>query len=252
MAGDYSRIPDGLLRHFSSVLMQQGRVHLDSDWNEMARLAAHRWTTQADDTFGPAAVPRLTTPNGFAVTAAATTPADLLIGAGRCYVDGLQAELFPHETFGGKAISYLKPALPAWPAAADHRQRPGFSGCVGARGHRGRRGAGLARPCPGRGGHHHPAADGLAGQIAHRRSDLEQPGVVQHRFERGVPGLGRDHQHPGQRAGGADRSLHPARPGRLSRHREPAVSRADPHRRQCHGRALEMVGGRTPRWSAGC
>jgi hypothetical protein len=118
MAGDYSRIPDGLLRHFSSVLMQQGRVHLDSDWNEMARLAAHRWTTQADDTFGPAAVPRLTTPNGFAITAATTTPADLLIGAGRCYVDGLQAELFPQETFGGKAISYLnQPFLPGPPPA---------------------------------------------------------------------------------------------------------------------------------------
>jgi hypothetical protein len=96
--------------------MQQGRVHLDADWNEMARLAAHRWTTQADDTFGPAAVPRLTTPNGFAITAAATTPADLLIGAGRCYVDGLQAELFPNETFGGKAISYLnQPFLPGPP-----------------------------------------------------------------------------------------------------------------------------------------
>ena len=33
MAGDYSRIADGLFRRFSGVLMQQGRVHLDSDWN---------------------------------------------------------------------------------------------------------------------------------------------------------------------------------------------------------------------------
>ena len=118
MAGDYSCIPGGINRRFSSVLMQQGRVHsLDSDWNDLALIAARRWTTQADDTFGPAAVPRATTPQGFAVSAGGTTPADLLLGAGRCYVDGLQAELFAGETVNGKPVSYLnQPYLPNPPA----------------------------------------------------------------------------------------------------------------------------------------
>lgn len=117
MAGDYSRIPGGIHRRFSSVLMQQGRVHLDSDWNDLALISARRWTTQADDTFGPAAVPRATTPQGFSVSAAGTTPADLLLGSGRCYVDGLQAELFVGETLNGKPVSYLnQPYLPNPPA----------------------------------------------------------------------------------------------------------------------------------------
>ena len=34
MSGDYSRWSFDPHRHFGAVLMQQGRVHTDADWNE--------------------------------------------------------------------------------------------------------------------------------------------------------------------------------------------------------------------------
>jgi hypothetical protein len=116
VAGDYSRLTERLLSHFSTVLMEQGRVHLDADWNEAMRTALRRVDTQAWDTFGPAAVPRFTTPQGFQITAAGGAPADLAIGAGRCYVDGIVAELFAGEKARGKPVSYLnQPFYPAPP-----------------------------------------------------------------------------------------------------------------------------------------
>jgi len=119
MAGDYSRIADGLRKRYSAVLKQQGRVDLDSDWNAFIGQAQRRWTTQAEDTFGAAAVPAQTTPDGFLVTATASAPADFSLGAGRCYVDGLQAEIFAGETFDNKPISYLnQPFYPEPPALA--------------------------------------------------------------------------------------------------------------------------------------
>jgi hypothetical protein len=33
MSGDYSRVRFDPKKHFSGVLMQQGRVQLDADWN---------------------------------------------------------------------------------------------------------------------------------------------------------------------------------------------------------------------------
>ena len=111
MAGDYSRIADGIVRHFNAVKMQQGRVYQDSDWNAQVSQFMRRWQTQAEDTFGPAAVPAQTTPNGFLITGIGTP--DFTIGAGRCYVDGLQAELFANETVGGNPVSYFnQPFLP--------------------------------------------------------------------------------------------------------------------------------------------
>ena len=38
MKGDFSRRIYRPAKHFSSVLMQQGRVLLDSDWNEQAAI----------------------------------------------------------------------------------------------------------------------------------------------------------------------------------------------------------------------
>ena len=42
MPGDYSRNTFDPRRHYSGVLMQQGRVQLDADWNEQQAIAAHR------------------------------------------------------------------------------------------------------------------------------------------------------------------------------------------------------------------
>lgn len=114
MSGDYSRFTDRPRARFSAVRMQQGRVQLDADWNEEVAILKRRWETQALDTFGPAAVPEATTPNGFAVALA--PPDDLALGAGRIYVHGKLAEIFEGETVGGDPVSYLhQPFLPEPP-----------------------------------------------------------------------------------------------------------------------------------------
>jgi len=42
MSGDYSRKTFDPLRDFSGVLMQQGRVQLDADWNELVGIISRR------------------------------------------------------------------------------------------------------------------------------------------------------------------------------------------------------------------
>ena len=91
MPGDYSRFNDITQKQRSALLMQQGRVQLDSDWNEMVEILTTRDQFQSLDTFGRAAVPRATTPDAFKLT---VDGADLRIGAGRMYVDGILVECF--------------------------------------------------------------------------------------------------------------------------------------------------------------
>jgi hypothetical protein len=115
MSGDYSRFTDRPPRRYTGVRMQQGRVQLDADWNEEVAILKRRWETQAEDTFGPCAVPEATTPDGFKVSL--KPPDDLALGEGRIYVHGRLAEIFPGETVGSDPVSYLhQPFLPDPPA----------------------------------------------------------------------------------------------------------------------------------------
>jgi hypothetical protein len=108
MPGDYSRkapnpvrklpdrkLPDGTiqdggveLRDFSDVLMQQGRVQLDADWNELVETIDRRLRAETIDIIGRGTVPK-ETPDGFKIE---ITGGALTIGRGRIYVDGLLAE----------------------------------------------------------------------------------------------------------------------------------------------------------------
>src|SRR5688572_28767577 len=90
MAGDYSRITFDPTKHYTRVLMQQGRVQLDSDWNEQAALIAHRIETESRDVIGLTGAPK--TGGNFRI---GVTPdnTDLTIAPGRIYVDGLLCEL---------------------------------------------------------------------------------------------------------------------------------------------------------------
>ena len=62
MSGDYTRFSFDPLKRYSGVLMQQGRVQLDSDWNEEIDILRRRLRTTALDTFGPVGVPYLVKP----------------------------------------------------------------------------------------------------------------------------------------------------------------------------------------------
>ncbi len=97
MGADVSRARFDPLRDFASVVLQQGRLLLDADFNEYVALLDRRLRAETSDltSFGPdpdhagvAWVPRQT-PNAFRVTASG---GQLTIGRGRMYVDGLLAE----------------------------------------------------------------------------------------------------------------------------------------------------------------
>jgi hypothetical protein len=97
MGADVSRVRFDPLRDFAGVVLQQGRLLLDGDFNEYVALLDRRLRAETCDltSFGPdpnhagtSWVPRQT-PDGFRVTASGGA---LSIGRGRMYVDGLLAE----------------------------------------------------------------------------------------------------------------------------------------------------------------
>lgn len=122
MKGDFTRATFDRRHHYTRVLMQQGRVQLDADWNEQAAISQHRQRALAADLIGPHGGPAATC--GFAILTDANALGDLtddlgrplpperleelkakldrgdfLIGQGRYYVDGLMAECDTWATY---------------------------------------------------------------------------------------------------------------------------------------------------------
>jgi hypothetical protein len=123
MRGDFTRDSFDPYQHYTRVLMQQGRVQLDADWNEQVAIIHHYLRTLAADVIGPFGGPA--NDCGFGVV---TDPAqveampdryglpldpqrleelkrrlaggDFVIGPGRYYVDGLLCENDEPVTFG--------------------------------------------------------------------------------------------------------------------------------------------------------
>jgi hypothetical protein len=93
MAADYSRTTYDRRKHYSGVLMQQGRVQLDADWNEQRDIAVHFLRALARDVIGPHGGPA----GGFELARAvdskgAGIPYDFTIAPGHYYVDGILCE----------------------------------------------------------------------------------------------------------------------------------------------------------------
>ncbi|GAA1913766.1 hypothetical protein GCM10009837_43070 [Streptomyces durmitorensis] len=88
MAGDYSSVGFDVYKHFSGVLMQQGRVQLDRDWNEQADILRHLLRSLAADLIGPHGGPG----SGFEIGAPKDLPRDVTIAPGHYYVDGILCE----------------------------------------------------------------------------------------------------------------------------------------------------------------
>jgi hypothetical protein len=113
MSLDTSRFTFNPWNDYFGVLMQQGRVQLDSDWNEWLGQFARRIQAGTLDILGLAGVPS-TTPYGFKINAyqdAVGTP-HITIGTGRMYVDGLLV-----ENHGPVALAQWDPALAEWSGA---------------------------------------------------------------------------------------------------------------------------------------
>ena len=92
MPGDFSRKTFDKKKHYSGVLMQQGRVQLDADWNEELDIEQYRTFTETKDVIGAAGVPKK---NGGFKISVSTDGSDLVIAPGRIYVEGLLCELEP-------------------------------------------------------------------------------------------------------------------------------------------------------------
>lgn len=87
MKGDFSRQTFRPGKRYSGVLMQQGRVQLDADWNEQQAINRHRIETAEPDIVGPSGAPKVNP--GFEIALAGN---DLQIGRGHFYVGGLLCE----------------------------------------------------------------------------------------------------------------------------------------------------------------
>ncbi|MFP5261565.1 MAG: DUF6519 domain-containing protein [Blastocatellia bacterium] len=96
MPGDYSRKIFNAKKHYGGVLMQQGRVQLDADWNEQLAIQLYRTETETEDVIGLCGVPKKG--GGFKIEKAAGGR-DLKISPGRIYVGGLLCELEAQATY---------------------------------------------------------------------------------------------------------------------------------------------------------
>ena len=106
MSFDNSRFTFNARNDYFGVVMEQGRVQLDSDWNEWLAELRRRIQAETLDIFGRAVYPA-TTPFAFQITASSSGGTNSIsIGPGRMYVDGLLA-----ENHGVPASAQWDPAL---------------------------------------------------------------------------------------------------------------------------------------------
>jgi len=117
MKGDFTRSAFNPKKHYSAVRLQQGRVQLDSDWNEQVDIAAHRVETETGDVLGRYGVPTKDEDSGFKITVTDGDPPE--ISKGRLYLDGIlvendkkvfiteQNEFLPGYSVNRKAGEYL-------------------------------------------------------------------------------------------------------------------------------------------------
>jgi len=94
MSVDLSRVTEDPSKHYTRVIFEQGRPHVDADLNEHQEISEFRRDTEARDVIGPSGAPK--DGGGFQLSLPAGGPSpDLAISAGRMYADGVLAELTP-------------------------------------------------------------------------------------------------------------------------------------------------------------
>jgi hypothetical protein len=131
MTFDNSRFTFNPTNDYFGVVMQQGRVQLDSDWNEWLAELRRRIQAGTLDTLGQAVYPS-TTPYAFQITPSA---GKLMIGPGRMYVDGLLVENHgdPGQAVWDPALAEMSnapqpppnpPPAPPGPGSIDYTIQP--------------------------------------------------------------------------------------------------------------------------------
>lgn len=87
MKGDFSRSTFRPEKHYSGVRLQQGRVQVDADWNEQVDIASYQDRITRQDVIGLRGAPMADA--GFELS---VKNANLIVGDGRYYVDGICCE----------------------------------------------------------------------------------------------------------------------------------------------------------------
>lgn len=117
MTGDFSRLTWDRRKHYTAVLMQQGRLQLDADWNEQIDIIMHRLGTEVADYLGHSAVPARV-PDGFRIEPPDPKATALRVAPGRIYVEGRLfenedpldvplADLLPDKPVSGPYVVYV-------------------------------------------------------------------------------------------------------------------------------------------------
>jgi hypothetical protein len=91
MKGDFTRFTFDPRKRYSAVLMQQGRVQVDADWNEQLAIGTRREREEGVDVIGGCGVPK--TGGGFDILPLGPGVEDFGISAGRIYVDGIACDV---------------------------------------------------------------------------------------------------------------------------------------------------------------
>jgi hypothetical protein len=113
MKGDFSRWIFNARRHYSAILMQQGRVQTDADWNAEQAIRQYHIETEASDVIGPSGAPEAEAGFGIGLTCLKT---DLTISPGRMYVDGILCELEPPTPIDATSIAANQVRVATWVA----------------------------------------------------------------------------------------------------------------------------------------
>lgn len=115
MTGDFSRwrAPNARAQGYTGVLMQQGRLYTDSDWNENVSIQGQRMDSALASAIGPTGTPR--DAPGFQIGPAA---GGFIIGAGSYWIDGTELQNPATLTYAAQVGSDLEP-LSAIPAGSE-------------------------------------------------------------------------------------------------------------------------------------
>jgi len=124
MKGDFSRIRFNPSKQYTAVLEQQGRVSLDADANEQCAIDGYLRKVETVDVIGEYGAPA--NDAGFAIT---LTGSQIMIGAGRYYVDGLMCENI-QDSLAYQNQPYLLNPLPLDSTMLDDLQSQGGGAAV--------------------------------------------------------------------------------------------------------------------------
>ncbi|OKH52986.1 hypothetical protein NIES2101_12945 [Calothrix sp. HK-06] len=110
-SGDFTRDSFDPQKHFLRVLMQQGRVQVDADWNEQVAILLHYLQTLAEDLIGPHGAP--VGRSGFKITFDTQEDVknnnilDFQISTGNYYVNGILCQNHKIDK-NGYELPYIK------------------------------------------------------------------------------------------------------------------------------------------------